>query len=157
MGPEATLPVPDFFGSTLMTTGTKISLRGIRTKSVWTKRERRDGLRLLVTRYVPRGCPRERYEVWMPNLGPSEPLLHDFLGKRISWNEFARRYQRELFEPAPMDRRNARTKNHGQKFTLRLIKALALRQPVTLLCHCAEDAEYCHRFLLKRTIESAKV
>jgi len=29
----------------------------------------------------------------------------------------------------------------------------AEKQNVTLLCHCAEDATQCHRFLLKELIE----
>lgn len=130
----------------------------IRTKCVWTSMNRpRDGLRILVTRFIPRGCPGTRYDVWMANLGPSEPLLKDYQEKRIDWQEFTRRYQIELFEPAPMDDRNLRIKNHGQKFTLRLLKQLARRQPVTLMCHCGEDAECCHRYLLKALIESKKI
>lgn len=130
----------------------------IRTKSVWTPIERkRDGLRLLVTRYTVRGCPRTQYDAWMPNLGPSEPLLKAFHAEKIGWKEFSQRYKKEMFEMAPMDRKNTRIKNYGQKFTLRLIKELARRQPVTLLCACAEDAECCHRFLLKELIESGKV
>jgi len=39
-------------------------------------------------------------------------------------------------------------KNHGQKFTLRLLQQLATRGPITLLCHCAEDEDHCHRHVL---------
>jgi uncharacterized protein YeaO (DUF488 family) len=53
----------------------------------------------------------------------------------------------------PIDRRNATIKNHGQKFTLRLIKHLARRGNVTLLCHCAEEETHCHRHLLRALIE----
>ena len=45
-------------------------------------------------------------------------------------------------------------KNHGQKFTLRLLKELASQQNVTLMCHCAEDESHCHRHLLKALLES---
>lgn len=134
-----------------------IRMTHIRTKSVWTKPEKSDGLRLLITRYVPRGCPRKRYDVWMPNLGPSEPLLKDILQERITWPEFSRRYKEELFQAAPMDAENTVTKNHGQKFTLRLIKELGRRERVTLLCNCDEAAKCCHRFLLKSVLESAKI
>ncbi|MEO6246245.1 MAG: hypothetical protein ABIQ12_12495 [Opitutaceae bacterium] len=47
---------------------------------------------------------------------------------------------------AATDAGNATTKNHGQKFTLRLLAKLAEKESVTLLCHCAEDAKECHRF-----------
>jgi hypothetical protein len=48
---------------------------------------------------------------------------------------------------------NATIKNHGQKFTVRLLAKLAEREDVTLLCHCAEDTKECHRFLLRDLIE----
>ena len=130
----------------------------IRTASVWSPIDREyDGLRILVTRYTVRGCRSTRYDAWMPNLGPSEPLLNAFQTEQIDWKEFRKRYQTELFEEAPMDKKNKRIKNYGQKFTLRLIKTLARRQPVTLMCHCAEDTECCHRDLLKELIASNKV
>ena len=57
-----------------------------------------------------------------------------------------------MFAPAATDAGNATIKNHGQKFTLRLIAKLAAQQDVTLLCHCAEDAKECHRFELQKLI-----
>jgi uncharacterized protein YeaO (DUF488 family) len=130
----------------------------IRTASVWSPIDRKyDGLRILVTRYTVRGCRRTRFDAWMPNLAPSEPLLTAIQSGRITWKEFGKRYKAELFQEAPMDKKNQRIKNYGQKFTLRLIKELARRQPVTLMCHCEEEAECCHRYLLKELIESNKV
>lgn len=130
----------------------------IRTASVWSPIDRGyDGLRILVTRYTVRKCRRTRYDAWMPNLGPSEPLLKAYKTKRIDWQEFSRRYKGELFEEALMDKNNARIKNYGQKFTLRLLKALARKQPITLMCGCDEDEECCHRYLLKKIIESRLV
>jgi uncharacterized protein YeaO (DUF488 family) len=56
------------------------------------------------------------------------------------------------------DGRRSRTiKNHGQKFTLRLIKQLARRGSVTLMCHCAENQQHCHRHLLHRLLLSNRV
>lgn len=130
----------------------------IRTASVWSPIDREyDGLRILITRYTVRGCRRTRFDAWMPNLAPSEPLLAAIQSGRISWKEFGQRYKAELFQEAPMDKKNQRIKNYGQKFTLRLIKEIARRQPVTLMCHCDEDAECCHRYLLKKIIESSQV
>ena len=85
-------------------------------------------------------------------LDPSEELLTAILSERIRWPEFERRYRKELLESAPIDRRNQTIKNHGQKFTLRLLQALSLRMPVILLCHCPEDEPHCHRHILARTI-----
>ena len=126
----------------------------LRTKSVHSPIDRqRDGLRILATRFRGRGLPASRYDVWMPSLGPSEALLRQVLAGEISWSVFSRAFKKELVMTGAIDERNRSIKNHGQKFTLRLIKALAARGPVTLMCHCAEDAEHCHRHELKRQIE----
>jgi uncharacterized protein YeaO (DUF488 family) len=126
----------------------------IRTKSVSSPVDPlHDGLRLLVTRFRGRGLPADKYDVWMPNLAPSEQLLRAVLDERIAWAEFARRYRAELRDSISEDRRNASIKNHGQKFTLRLLQELARRGPVTLLCHCAEDRQHCHRHLLAKILQ----
>ncbi|MFZ1221296.1 MAG: DUF488 family protein [Chthoniobacterales bacterium] len=125
----------------------------IKTKSVHTRIEAGDGLRILAARGRGRGLPAERFDVWMANLGPSEELREAFVTGKIEWPEFSCRYLEELDEPGEIDRRNKRIKNHGQKFTLRLLQHLADKQPVTLLCHCAEEEPHCHRHLLKALLE----
>ena len=124
-----------------------------KTKSVHTAIETGDGLRILAARGRGRGLPRERFDVWMANLGPSEELRDAILGGTISWAEYSRRYLKELLEAGGVDTRNERIKNHGQKFTLRLLQHLAKNQTVTLLCHCAEEEQHCHRHLLKALLE----
>lgn len=125
----------------------------LKTKSVHSDIEPGDGLRILAARFRGRGMPVDRYDVWMANLGPSEKLLKSVLAEKISWREFLKRYRAEMFAPAAPDAGNATIKNHGQKFTLRLIAKLAANENVTLLCHCAEDATECHRFELQKLIE----
>lgn len=129
----------------------------LKTKSVGSPIEPGDGLRILATRFRGRGLPKDRYDVWMANLGPSEELLRAALGGEISWAEFARRYRDELFGDSAVDASNRTIKNRGQKFTLRLLKHLASRGSVTLLCHCAEDERQCHRHLLRELIESKRI
>jgi len=130
----------------------------LKTKSVWSPINRKaDGLRILATRFRGRGVPVGRYDVWMPSLGPSERLLKSGRAGRISWAEFSRAYRHEQFMDGPIDSRSRTIKNHGQKFTLRLIKRLARSGHVTLMCHCAEDQERCHRHLLRRLILSSRV
>ena len=125
-----------------------------KTKSVYTKIDsKKDGLRILATRGRGRGLPRDRYDVWMANLGPSEQLRNALLSGRIAWPEFSARYRKELREGGTIDRRNRVIKNHGQKFTLRLLQHLAQKQTVTLLCHCAEDEKRCHRHLLRAFLQ----
>jgi uncharacterized protein YeaO (DUF488 family) len=130
----------------------------LKTKSVYSPIEpAKDGLRILATRFRGRGMKSSRYHVWMANLGPSEKLLRDAVGEKISQAQFASKYREELFAGGPIDSRNQTIKNHGQKFTLRLIKRLARQQNVTLMCHCDEDYEGCHRHILKTVILSNRI
>jgi uncharacterized protein YeaO (DUF488 family) len=124
-----------------------------KTKSVQSPIAAEDGLRVLAARGRGRGLPTDRFDIWMANLGPSEELRDAILDGRISWREYSRRYLDELREPGGVDDPNKRIKNHGQKFTLRLLQHLAKRQTVTLLCHCAEEEKHCHRHLLKALLE----
>lgn len=123
------------------------------TKSVDSSVDREaDGLRILATRFRGRGMPSDRYDVWMPSLGPSERLLKSVQTGKITWAKFAREYRAELFMDGRIDERSHTIKNHGQKFTLRLIERLSRNAPVTLLCHCAEEQQHCHRHLLRKII-----
>jgi len=130
----------------------------LRTKSIRSPIDpKKDGLRILISRFRGRRVAKNRYDVWMANLGPSEPLLKGFLGGTIGWDEYTRRYKAELFQGGGVDEQNKVIRNHGQKFTLRLIRKLAEQGPVTLLCHCAEEEKHCHRHLLKALILSRKI
>lgn len=130
----------------------------IREKSVWSPINRSgDGLRILATRFRGRGMPKSRYDVWMPSLAPSERILRSHHAGRMTWAQFVREYRRELFMDGPIDVRSKTIKNHGQKFTLRLIKRLARSGRVTLMCHCAEDQQQCHRHHLLKVILSNRV
>jgi uncharacterized protein YeaO (DUF488 family) len=127
----------------------------IRTKSISSPIDRRrDGLRILAACFRGRGIRSARYDVWMPSLGPSERLLRRFQSGRMTWREFSQEYRRELFLDGPIDARSQSIKNHGQKFTLRLIQQLGRRQAVTLMCHCAEDEARCHRHELLRVLQT---
>ena len=127
----------------------------IKTRSVSSPIKKDDGLRVLATRFRGRGLPTSQYDVWMPSLGPSELLLKAVQSGEIDWKTFSKRYREELYLDGPIDDRSRTIKNHGQKSTLRLLKALGEKQNVTLMCHCAEDTEHCHRFLLLNEILKA--
>jgi uncharacterized protein YeaO (DUF488 family) len=128
----------------------------LRTKSVHSPIDRKtDGLRVLASRLRGRGMKSDRYDVWMANLGPSERLLRSALkgmNDEKVWRDFARRYKAEMLSSETIDQSNVTIKNHGQKFTLRLIKRLAEKENVTVMCHCAEDERHCHRHLLRELI-----
>lgn len=91
----------------------------------------------------------------MPNLAPSEGLLSKVRAGELTWTEFIRRYKAEMRKNPSLDRRNHSIKNHGQKFTLRLLKKLSMNGTATLMCHCAEDAEKCHRYVLQELVKRA--
>jgi uncharacterized protein YeaO (DUF488 family) len=130
----------------------------LKVKSVGSPIDRKaDGLRILATRFRGRGMRTSRYDVWMPSLGPSERILKATQGGQMTWAAFAREFRRELFMNGPIDTRSRTIKNHGQKFTLRLVKRLARRGNVTLMCHCPEDSKTCHRHVLKALILSGRV
>ena len=116
-----------------------------------------DGLRILATRFRGRGMSSNLYDVWMPSLGPSEKLLKAVQAGTMKWTVFTRDFKKEMFLDGPIDARNATIKNHGQKSTLRLIKAMAREGNVTLMCHCDDDAKQCHRHVLKELILSKRV
>lgn len=101
--------------------------------------------------------PSDRYDVWMASLGPSEALLEEIHEGKCTWAAFKRRYVEELFAPSTIDGGNDSIKNHGQKFTLRLLKRLAETQDVTLMCHCPDPRDHCHAGVLADLIASARV
>ncbi|HLZ53803.1 MAG TPA: hypothetical protein VKS19_04920, partial [Verrucomicrobiae bacterium] len=69
------------------------------------------------------------------------------------WEKFSRLYCKELLEGGGVDRKNSLIKNHGQKFTLRLLQVLGRRSTITVMCHCAEDQLHCHRHLLRKILQ----
>lgn len=121
-------------------------------KSVYDPIEPGDGLRILATRFRGRGMKGDRYDAWMPNLGPSERLLRGVLDGGISWKDFAREYQAEMLSSEGIDRKNRTILNHGQKFTLRLVKKLAETGTVTVMCHCAAGEPHCHLRVLEKLL-----
>jgi uncharacterized protein YeaO (DUF488 family) len=126
----------------------------IRTKSTSDPISSRDGLRLFVTRYWPRGHKRQECDEWIPSLAPSQKLLKQFDSGKISWAEFKSAYREEMlhgYKPeAPM---NERMRNSGQKYFIRLLRRLSEDRTITLICTCPPDQERCHRHLLRALIE----
>lgn len=92
--------------------------------------------------------------MWMPNLAPSEKLLRAFQSEKIDWETFSDCYLEEMQHGYVSEaKQNPSRKNKGQTYTIRLLKSLAQKQTVTLLCTCNPDAEHCHRHLLRELVE----
>ncbi len=106
------------------------------------------GLRIGVTRHVPRGVPRCEYsargyfDVWFPTLAPSAALLADLRHGRVAFAVFARRYRAEMRRPEPRQ-------------AIQLLAAVGRAQPISLGCFC-DDENRCHRAILKQLIDEAE-
>lgn len=115
----------------------------IRVVRLGTPRRAGEGLRVGTVRRPPRGVPRGQYaaldfyDVWLPELAPSEALVK--LGLQASderrWQAFVKRYRAEMKRPAP-----ARL--------LALLAALSHQAALAVGCYCADEA-HCHRSVLK--------
>jgi uncharacterized protein YeaO (DUF488 family) len=70
----------------------------IRLKRAYEQPTRRDGLRILVERLWPRGVRKEQaaVDLWLKELAPSTELRKWFNHEPAKWDEFRKRYWREL-------------------------------------------------------------
>jgi uncharacterized protein YeaO (DUF488 family) len=115
----------------------------IRVVRLGSPRGRGEGLRLGTVRRPPRGVPRAEhasrdfYDLWLPDLAPSESLVRQALraSDDRSWGAFTKRYRAEMKKPAP-----ARL--------LALLAALSHRTDLSVGCYCESEAR-CHRSVLR--------
>ena len=117
----------------------------IRTKRWNDPRDRDDGVRLLVSRFRPRGLKEENetWDAWWKDLGPSAELHADFYGKTgksLTWEDYRARYLTEM--------------QSQQERIAELALRAAKGEMITLLCSsaCVDEAR-CHRTLLRSLIE----
>jgi uncharacterized protein YeaO (DUF488 family) len=101
-----------------------------------------EGIRIGTVRRPPRGVPkseysrRDIYDIWFPNLSPSEELLKEARpADERSWKTFRRRFLAEM--KAPHARRD-----------LDLLAALSHEANFSIGCYC-EDESRCHRSILR--------
>lgn len=102
-----------------------------------------EGLRLGTVRHPPRGVPkreqasRDFYDVWLPELAPSAPLVKmaQKASEERAWRAFERRYRAEMSRPAA-----ARL--------LDLLAALSHATNLAVGCYCEDEAR-CHRSVLR--------
>ncbi len=105
-----------------------------------------EGLRLGTVRRPPRGVPkaehaaRDFYDLWLPDLAPSEGLVREAQGAadERAWRSFVRRYRAEMMRPEA-----ARL--------LALLAALSRRTDLAVGCYCADEAR-CHRSVLRELL-----
>ncbi len=76
----------------------------IRVRNAYDAPSREDGFRVLVDRLWPRGLKKEKaaVDLWLRDVAPSAGLRQWFRHDRSRWNEFRRRYARELKDKPEM-------------------------------------------------------
>jgi uncharacterized protein YeaO (DUF488 family) len=120
----------------------------IRIVRLGTPRAKDEGLRIGTVRRPPRGVKKEEYaskdiyDVWFPNLSPSDRLLKEVtpIQSPESWKTFKRRFRAEMKTP-------------GAKRDLDLLAALSHQTNFAIGCYC-EDESLCHRSILRSLFET---
>jgi uncharacterized protein YeaO (DUF488 family) len=104
-----------------------------------------EGLRIGTVRRPPRGVPRDQYarrdfyDVWFPNLAPSETLLKQSPPRdERSWRAFKRKFLAELKRPEA-------------RHELALLAALSHQTDFAIGCYCAGESR-CHRSILREQL-----
>ena len=60
----------------------------IKTKSIYDLKEESDDIRILITRYSPRGIKKEHFDRWYKELSPSRDLLKKYKINKIDFQTF---------------------------------------------------------------------
>jgi len=119
----------------------------VRVVRLGTPRDPGEGLRIGTVRRPPRGVrkgdygPRDYFDVWLPELAPSAPLVSWALSEPFTpqrWAAYERRYRREMRQPAA-------------KRLIALLAVLSSQTNFSVGCYC-EDETRCHRSLLKELL-----
>lgn len=115
----------------------------VRIVRLGTPRAAHEGLRIGTVRRPPRGVPkaehasRDFYDVWLPDLAPSEGLVKEAMRAEDerAWQRFIRRYRAEMKRPEA-----------GRLLTL--LAALSHETNLAVGCYCENEAR-CHRSALR--------
>jgi uncharacterized protein YeaO (DUF488 family) len=105
-----------------------------------------EGPRIGTVRRPPRGVPktefasRNFYDIWLPELAPSEELVKLGLGAEDEkrWRTFVRRYRAEMGRPEA-------------RRLLDLLAALSRQTGFSVGCYCADERR-CHRSVLRELL-----
>lgn len=116
----------------------------IKTKSIYKPVEEEDGLRILITRFYPRGVKREKYDIWVRELAPSAELLKRYKNKEIDWDNFKTTLLNELRD------------NLESVEVIQTLHSQSQFGDVTLLCY-EKDGCPCHRHLVRDLMEDPRL
>jgi len=121
----------------------------VRIVRLGSERARGEGVRIGTVRRPPRGVPkadftrRNFYDVWLPNLSPSEALLKQALSAAAvqdarEWRQFVRRYRMEMKTPE-------------HRALIAMLAALSHDASFSVGCYCADEM-FCHRSILRELL-----
>jgi uncharacterized protein YeaO (DUF488 family) len=112
----------------------------IKTKSIYDPKEESDGIRILITRYWPRGIKKEHFDKWYKELSPSRDLLKKYKDKKIDFPSFGKLFLEEIQQSNVIEicRKIARESIKGNV--------------ITFLCY-EKDESICHRKFIKKLCE----
>lgn len=118
----------------------------IRIVRLGSPREAGEGPRIGTVRRPPRGVKKEEYaardiyDLWFPNLAPSEALLKEaqVVRDEQSWKLFRRKFLAEMKAPGPSR-------------DLDLLAVLSHHTNMSVGCYC-EDESRCHRSILRELL-----
>ncbi|QGA69129.1 DUF488 domain-containing protein [Sulfolobus sp. E11-6] len=68
----------------------------IRIKRIYDPIEKDDGIRILVDRLWPRGVSKDKVDLWLKDIAPSDELRKWFSHDASKWDEFKKKYFEEL-------------------------------------------------------------
>ncbi|MGW5425147.1 DUF488 domain-containing protein [Streptomyces sp. NPDC003943] len=114
----------------------------VRVRRVYESPEPDDGVRVLVDRLWPRGLSKADAHIdeWPKSLTPSNELRRWYHGTEGEYEEFRRRYEEELAEPAAAE-------------ALSALRAKAAEGPVTLLT-ATRDPSHSHTEVLLQALDA---
>jgi uncharacterized protein YeaO (DUF488 family) len=118
----------------------------VRVVRLGSPRIKGEGLRIGTVRRPPRGVPKTEfatqnwYDVWFPNLAPSQATMKLGLSARTpaQWNRFVRKYRAEMARPE-------------SRHAIALLAALSHQADFSVGCYC-EDQSRCHRSVLRELL-----
>jgi len=123
----------------------------LKTKSIYDPIAEEDGLRVLVSRYWPRGIKKESSHHWCRELGPAPSLIKAWKSGQVTWPEFTSLYIDE-FDSITKREALAEVASIINRAGTSPAKTKLFAPAVTLLCTC-RSGKPCHRDLLKKILE----
>ena len=113
----------------------------MRIKRIYDAPDKKDGRRILVDRLWPRGLAKEKAKVdlWLKEIAPSDELRKWFAHDPTKWEEFKKRYAKEL---------------EAKQDLVKEVEQTTKKETVTLL-YSAKDTEHNNAVALKAFLEKS--